>query len=78
MKQKAGPFGAAALQGSGDRGREEGGPPQRIMMPHQDFPKILFHQSKEREKLSNIRTRSVFVLMDLHRHFWGLRHTGRY
>ena len=29
IKQKAGPFGAAALQASGDRGREEGGPPQR-------------------------------------------------
>ena len=28
-KQKAGPFGAAALQGSGDRGRKERGPPQR-------------------------------------------------
>ena len=29
IKQKAGPFGAAALQGSGDRGRKERGPPQR-------------------------------------------------
>ena len=29
IKQKAGPFGTAALQGSGDRGREERGPPQR-------------------------------------------------
>ena len=27
--KKAGPFGAAALQGSGDRGRKERGPPQR-------------------------------------------------
>ena len=30
IKQKVGPFGTAALQGSGDRGRrEERGPPQR-------------------------------------------------
>ena len=28
-KQKAGPFGAAALQGIGDRGRKEGGAPRR-------------------------------------------------
>ena len=28
-KQKAGPFGTAALQGRGDRGREKRGPPQR-------------------------------------------------
>ena len=28
-KQKAGPFGAAALQGSGDRRRKEGGAPRR-------------------------------------------------
>ena len=29
LNKKVGPFGAAALQGSGDRGREEGGAPQR-------------------------------------------------
>ena len=29
LKQKAGPFGAAALQGRGDRGRKERSPPRR-------------------------------------------------